>query len=140
MVYASDNSITQLFLPPVPQDIASFWSQAGGNPSGNRTAATECPCLVAGDEGTSSSGSRWNIVGATQAASLSVQGYSALQARVSSVRDFNTQLTTNGMITGGVIYIGHGGSVASPPTFDGALFPGEGTGPDMNITYAAQTR
>ena len=78
-------------------------------------------------------GSRWNIVGATQAASLSAQGYSALQKRISSVQDFNTQLTTNGMITGGVIYIGHGGSVTSAP-FDGALFPGQGTGPDTNIT------
>jgi hypothetical protein len=184
MAYSFGSSISQIFLPPVPPDIASFWSQVGGNPSGNNTAATECPCLVGSDTGTPDLpasrretarslhaadvqsppqgakfvilegdpgintvecptnvnhchdvGARWNAVGATQASSLSRQGFSPVQARVSSVQDFNTQLNTNGTITGGVIYIGHGGNASTVAgKWDGALFPGQGAGASTNIT------
>lgn len=182
--YTSGGSISQVFLSPVPPDIASFWSQAGGNPAGSGTAGTVCACLVQGDAAAGSpdfapivthaagshradvpntpaganflilegdpgintvecptdsthchdTGNSWPAVGSTQATSLSSQGYSAVQARVSSVQDFQAQLTGHGTLAGGVIYIGHGGSVGSPGVWDGALFPGQAGGPSTNIT------
>jgi hypothetical protein len=183
--YTSANSISQVFLPPIPPDIASFWSQAGGNPSGSGTAGTVCACLVQGgapagapdvapivrrasetgrpadipktpaganflilegDPGINTiecpsnrahchdTGMSWPAVGSTQMTSLSQQGYSAVQARISSVQDFETQLTRNGTLAGGVIYIGHGGSVGEQGVWDGALFAGQGSGASTNIT------
>ena len=56
--------------------------------------------------------------------------------RVSSVQDFAAQLISNGLITGSVIYFGHG--AGESPNLVGTrgslLAPGEGQGEDTNIS------
>lgn len=55
--------------------------------------------------------------------------------RVSSVQDVATQLTTNGPITGGVIYFGHGaGRPYADGTWGSVLAPGEQAGPNTNVS------
>ena len=57
--------------------------------------------------------------------------------RVSSVQDFAAQLVSNGPITGGVVYFGHGGADPNPDgTAGSGLSPGEGVGANTNITSA----
>ena len=44
--YVSAGSVDSISAPPVFPDGASFWPQAGGNPSGTATAFLQCPCLL----------------------------------------------------------------------------------------------
>jgi hypothetical protein len=51
--YTSEaGSLSSNLLPPIFPDGASYWSQVGGNPSGNRTAYPQCPCLLQTTEDT----------------------------------------------------------------------------------------
>jgi hypothetical protein len=72
----------------------------------------------------------------TMANQLSNQGNLAYPPiRVSTVQDFNAGLTQNGSITGGVIYVGHGGVIPIAPGQElSALAPGEQRGTDTNIS------
>jgi len=78
-------------------------------------------------------GQLFNLAGSTKVTQLSNTANLAFAFRVSSVQDFNAQLTTNGSIDGGVIYFGHGGVTNSVPPLSG-IFPGQGTGINTNIT------
>ena len=44
--YSSSGSAASIITPTVYPDAASFWPQAGGNPSENGTAFVQCPCLL----------------------------------------------------------------------------------------------
>lgn len=81
-------------------------------------------------------GDLFNLAAGTQQDALNAQGnLAASPQRVSSVQDFAAQLTGNGLITGGVIYFGHGMGVDyGDGTQGSALAPGEQAGPDTNVT------
>jgi hypothetical protein len=153
---------------------ASFWPQAGGNPSGNGSAALQCPCLLqpggivstgtapddspkrahdattspsgpptwlilVGDpgQGIYNSGTLFNVAAATEQDRLNgISNLAYPPQRVSSVQEFATQLTSNGPLTGGVVYFGHGGAEQfADGTFGGSqLSPGEQAGVNTNIT------
>jgi hypothetical protein len=178
--YTADGAVSSLSSPPVFPDGASFWSQAGGNPSENGTAFVQCPCLLQsagtgqinqsahptaasqstfqpvgsglplktyvileGDPGLNlgtghnhNVGNLFHLAAGTAVDALNAQGNLAgLPQRVSSVQDFARQLTTNGPITGGVIYFGHGvGMPFSDQTWSSALAPGEQAGRDTNVS------
>jgi hypothetical protein len=72
----------------------------------------------------------------TMANQLNNQGNLAYPPiRVSTVQDFEAGLTQNGSITGGVVYVGHGGAIRFPSGLElSALAPGEQPGPDTNIS------
>ena len=81
-------------------------------------------------------GQLFNLAASTQAASLTATGSNTVVTeRISSVQDFNNGLTTNGTISGGVSYFGHG---AQMPQADGSylsvLAPGQGAGVDTNVS------
>lgn len=83
-------------------------------------------------------GDLFNLVAGTEQDRLNGEGNLAGNPiGVSSVQDFAAQLVGNGPITGGVIYVGHGGSVPYPDGFyRPGLAPGEQSGPNTNIgTY-----
>jgi hypothetical protein len=48
-----------------------------------------------------------------------------IACRATTVQDFNNELTTNGLIDGGVIYFGHAGRVPASGTLFSALFIGQ---------------
>jgi hypothetical protein len=79
-------------------------------------------------------GQEFNLAAATKAAQLLGNGDTAFAARVSSVQDFDAQLTTNGLIDGGVIYFGHGGYIPINGTLYSGIFPGQSSGLYTNIT------
>jgi hypothetical protein len=91
------------------------------------------PGLNLGDGHNHNVGNLFNLAAQTMANSLSLSGNNkVVTQRVSSVTDFNDGLTTNGSITGGVFFFGHGGR-----DYHGlsSLFPGELSGSDSyNIT------
>jgi hypothetical protein len=153
-------SVEDVIAPPNYIDGASFWPQVGGNPSGTGTAILQCPCLLqsattvataisasgsqkkylllVGDPGLNlgnghnhNVGQLFGLAAQTQAQNLNAANNSVITQRVSSVSDFNSALTTNGIIDGGITFFGHGG-------MDGhgnwALFPGENPGDSNNIT------
>jgi hypothetical protein len=180
--YSGQGSVQAVEAPLIPEDDASFWPTAGGNPSGNGTAFVQCPCLLQSLAGSGSSGEIRKFEPAKGERSLSVPptppgppayvllvGDSGLNTvdcprdiqhchnmgqifmataqtmanqlnnqgnlayppiRVSTVQDFNAGLTQNGSITGGVVYVGHGGEIGGLS----ALFPGEQSGLDTNIS------
>jgi hypothetical protein len=180
MEYTTEaGSLSLILMPPIFADGASFWAHAGGNPSGNRTAYPECPCLVQsagaapipasashesqavlrqanprptapndaplktylileGDAGLGEHnvGNLFHLAAETKQDLLNAQGNLAgSPQRVSSVQDFAGQLIGNGLITGGVMYFGHGQGVVYPDnTKTSVLSPGEQAGPDTNIT------
>jgi len=91
------------------------------------------PGLNLGDGHNHNIGNLFNLSAQTLANSLSLSGNNrVITQRVSSVNDFNDGLMTNGSITGGVFFFGHGGRDSHGLS---ALFPGELAGNDAyNIT------
>jgi hypothetical protein len=79
-----------------------------------------------------------NLAAQTNANQLQAQGNKVIACRISSVTDFNFELTTNGLITGDVIYFGHSGEGVGTLS-DGTkikvtgLFIGERANPDSNL-------
>jgi hypothetical protein len=175
--------VEQVVAQPVDVDGASFWPQAGGNPSENGTAIVRCPCLLQSTSGTLTESlfpkpglpaeaerfahpqataqiqsapppppayvllvgdpgldgwnqkDSFNVAAQTQANALLGQGSLPITQRVSSIEDFNSGLTQNGYIDGGVFYFGHGGAVpVAPGVRMWGLAPGEQSSPDTNIT------
>ena len=110
--------------------------QNGPNPSAQNTYV-----LLVGDPGLNlgipghnhNVGNNFNLAAETLANSLSASSNNkVITERVSSVNEFNQGLTTNGMISGGVYFFGHGGRDAHGLS---AIFPGEQAGNDAyNIT------
>jgi hypothetical protein len=175
---SSGAGISEIELPLIDVDAASFWSETGGNPSQNGVAIPLCPCLdqstggvsskagmpwlngaaypppatqltggskyvlLEGDPGLShppsgishNVGNLFNRAAETKSNSLISSANSTVVNRVSSVQDFNTQLTSNGYIDGGIIYFGHGGPHLYP---DGSILsilaPGQGDDPSTNV-------
>lgn len=80
-------------------------------------------------------GSNFNLSASTQADSLSGSGNAVITDRISSVQDFNNGLTTNGTITGGVTYFGHGAQMRQTDgTYLSLLAPGQASGVDTNVS------
>jgi hypothetical protein len=79
----------------------------------------------------------FNLAAQTKANELSAQGNKVIGCRISSVEDFNTQITQNGFISGDVYYFGHsGGFLFSSGRIASELFIGSGTGADTNINFS----
>jgi len=81
-------------------------------------------------------GRNFERVAETRQASLEAAGHTADITRVSTVGDVNTAITSGDTIDGGVILISHGGVLASPSGETPAVFIGEGSGADTNLTAA----
>jgi hypothetical protein len=81
-------------------------------------------------------GTRFNLAAASEAGILAASGASSvLTIRVSSVQDFNSGLTTSGLITGGVTYFGHGAEGQLPDkSWLSLLAVGQGQGVDTNVS------
>jgi hypothetical protein len=81
-------------------------------------------------------GGLFDLAAGTQQDALNAQGNLAYPPiRVSSVQDFEAQLTGNGPITGGVIYFGHGDKASFFSSgASSQLYPGEQAGVNTNIT------
>lgn len=74
--------------------------------------------IVIGDQGLNhGSGRNWNVgslfaLAAQQKANdLQSQGHRVIVCRATTVQDLNNEMTTNGLIDGGVIYFGHAGEI-----------------------------
>jgi hypothetical protein len=88
--------------------------------------------LIVGDQGRNNGpGHNWNegysfgLAAQQQANNLNAQGHRIIACRATMVQDFSNELTTNGVIDGGVIYFGHAGrSTVSGITYS-ALFVGQ---------------
>ncbi len=181
--YLTAGSVESIVNRPMFPDGASYWPQAGGNPSSNAVAYVQCPCLLQSARGTLASmpvetgpagaaiakqvqpvkstaplktyvilerdpglnlgpghdhnvGNLFHLAAGTEQDALNARGNLAgSPKRVSSVQDFARELTSNGPITGGVVYFGHGrGWPYEDSTWSSALAPGEQQGPDTNIT------
>jgi hypothetical protein len=154
-------SVEQVVATPIYTDGASFWPQVGGSPSGVATAILQCPCLLqsaataasiistvgtqkkylllVGDRGLNlgdghnhSVGELFNLAAQTQATNLGAFGNNTvITQKVSTVADFNTALTTNGLIDGTVTFFGHGG-IDSHGNY--AIFVGQNPGDTNNLT------
>ncbi len=80
----------------------------------------------------------FNLAAQTKANDLVAHGSKVIACRISSVTDFNFELTNNGLITGDVIYFGHSGE-GHGTLSDGTkvmvtgLFIGEQADPDSNL-------
>jgi hypothetical protein len=104
------------------------------SPSCQTTAGAQSTyLLVVGDQGKNNGpGHNWNVgysfglAAQQQANNLSSQGHRVVACRATTVQDFNSALTTNGLIDGGVIYFGHAGHITdSTNTPYRALFVGQ---------------
>jgi hypothetical protein len=153
-------SVEDVIASPMYVDGASFWPQEGGNPSGTGTAILQCPCLLesatavataisasgtqkkylllVGDPGLNlgpghnhNVGTLFGLAAQTQGQSLSAASNSVITQRVSSAADFGNELTTNGLIDGGVTFFGHAGLDRFR---NSALFPGQDPGDSNNIS------
>ena len=49
--YLQPGAVQQVVAAPLSVDGASFWPEAGANPSGNGTAIVQCPCLLQSTSG-----------------------------------------------------------------------------------------
>jgi hypothetical protein len=79
----------------------------------------------------------FNLAAQQNANDLQSQGSKVIACRVSSVKDFNQALTTNGFIGGGVIYYGHSGPYGfGPQEIISILAVGQATGADTNMNYS----
>ena len=95
--------------------------------------------ILVGDPGLGNFNLRdlFNLAAQTKANDLVAQGNKVIACRISSVTDFNNELTGWGLITGDVIYFGHSGE--GHATLNGtkikvsAVFVGETSDPDSNI-------
>jgi hypothetical protein len=90
--------------------------------------------LIVGDQGKNNGpGHNWNmgysfgLAAQQQANILNSQGHRIIACRATTVQDFNNELTTNGLIDGGVVYFGHGGRYQDPTSgiYYSALFVGQ---------------
>ena len=93
--------------------------------------------LIVGDQGRNNGpGHDWNVgysfglAAQQQANNLNSQGNRIIACRATTVQDFNSALTTNGLIDGGVIYFGHAGRIEVGTSIYRALFVGQD--PDTN--------
>lgn len=82
----------------------------------------------------------FNLAAQQYANDLQAQGNKVIACRISSIQDFNQELTQNGFITGDVVYFGHSGRMGFATTAGGPLvgeasmiFIGQGSGADTNI-------
>jgi hypothetical protein len=69
---------------------------------------------------------------------LQAQGNKVIACRISTAKDFNQALTTNGSIGGGIIYFGHSGPYlfsSSPRVILSILAIGQAAGGDTNLSY-----
>lgn len=57
-----------------------------------------------------------------------------IACRATTVQDFNNELTTNGLLDGGVFYFGHAGRLQSSGTVYSALYVGQDPIPTENLT------
>jgi len=83
--------------------------------------------LIVGDPGLDlGPGHNWNqgnsfgLAAQQQANDLNSQGHRIIACRATTVQDFNSALTANGLIDGGVMYFGHSGKYHDPAS--GVLF------------------
>ncbi len=88
--------------------------------------------LIVGDQGRNNGpGHDWNVgysfglAAQQQANNLSLQGHRIIACRATTVQDFNSALTSNGLIDGGVIYFGHAGRITDSTGTYRALFVGQ---------------
>jgi hypothetical protein len=79
-------------------------------------------------------GQLFDLAGQTQESALQSAGNSVISVRVSSGLDMNAALTTNGVITGGVTFFGHGGRISRSGIEYSALFVGQAAGDDTNLS------
>jgi hypothetical protein len=96
--------------------------------------------LIVGDQGKNNGpGHNWNVgysfgmAAQQQANSLNSQGHRVIACRATTVQDFNTALTTNGLIDGGVVYFGHAGSIGVSGSQYRALFVGQDAVTNENL-------
>lgn len=81
----------------------------------------------------------FDLAAQQEAIILNQAGNKVIACRISSVNDFHTQLTMNGLITGGLMYFGHSGhlrlfdAVLGKVVDASMLAVGHGTGRDTNI-------
>jgi hypothetical protein len=96
---------------------------------------------LVGDPGLSTHnvGYGFDLAAQQNANDLQANGNKVIVCRVSSVKDFNKALTTNGFIGGGVIYFGHSGPYlysSNPRIVLNILAIGQATGGDTNLSYS----
>jgi uncharacterized protein RhaS with RHS repeats len=72
----------------------------------------------------------------TRKQELEVAGHTADVDRVSTVSDMNASITSGNTIDSGVVLFAHGGVLDTGTSYDPAVFIGEGTGADTNLTAA----
>ena len=80
-------------------------------------------------------GQLFNFAASTQSDSLGSSGNTVVTQRISTVQDFNSGLTTNGTITGGVAYFGHAAQQAQTDgSYLSILAAGQGSGVNTNVS------
>ncbi len=115
-------------------DSASVVSVGGLTP----LIAGQTDLILAGDPGLNlGPGHNWNVgqlfnyAAQTRASSFIQSGDTVISKRISTVSDFNSALTTNGLISGQVVFFGHGGIDRNGNL---ALFVGQNPGDIYNLS------
>jgi hypothetical protein len=117
-------------LPPPVFPAKSCTTLAGGGPT---------YLILVGDPGLDPHNVKqgFNLAAQQNANDLQAQGNNVIACRVSTVKDFNQALTTNGFIGGGVIYYGHSGPYNfGPQAIISILAVGQAIGGDTNMNYS----
>ena len=81
-------------------------------------------------------GQSFVLSAATEAAALTTSGSNVvIPVRISSIQDFESAITTNGYIDGGITFFGHGAQMEqSDGTYLSLLAPGQGSGVYTNVS------